>query len=58
MRNAGYGSFGLQAEVLFFRAFGSEHGGLETTATTGPYGCGDATLIGADASTRLPLLKT
>ena len=26
-------SFGLQAEVLFFRAFGSIHGGLEATAT-------------------------
>ena len=27
-------SFGLQAEVLFFRAFGSTDGGLEATATT------------------------
>ena len=26
-------SFGLQAEVPFFRAFGSIDGGLETTAT-------------------------
>ncbi len=26
--------FGLQAEVVFFRAFGSTDGGLEATATT------------------------
>ena len=27
--------FGLQAEVLFFRAFGSMNGGLETATTPG-----------------------